>query len=145
MEKLFMSAGIIATIVLCVVGILKTPFKSFKEKHSKLYKSVFTLISIILAIGLSIVDEIYILCGSILSIDFAILICVVIAGVFFGYGGVYEGLGIKELVKKITANIKKLIEMSGHKKAVKYLNKIDDIDMAISFLEEKKHNQNSEV
>lgn len=145
MEKLFMSAGIVVAIVLCLIGIIKLPFNSFKNKHPKGYKALFTLLSFVFAIGLSILDEIYILCGELLSIDFAILISVVIAGVFSGYSGIYEGLGLKELVKKILENLKKVRELSSNKKAVKYLNKIEDVDMAIAFLEEKKHNQNSEV
>lgn len=145
MEKLFMSAGVVATIVLCIVGIVKLPFKSFKEKHPNWYRAIFTIISIVLAIGLSILDELYILCGELLSLDFAILLCVVLAGVFCGYGGVYEGLGLKELVKKIIENVKKARDMSDHKKAIKYLDKIDDIDGAIKMLEERKNNQNGEV
>ena len=145
MEKLFMSAGVVTTIVLCVIGIAKLPFNSFKKNHPQGYKTVFTVLSIFLSVGLCILDEIYILCGELLSIDFAILICVVFAGVFYGYNGLYEGLGLKKLVKKIIENVKKAIKMSSHKNAIKYLDKIDDIDMAISFLEEKKHNQKYEV
>ena len=145
MEKLFMSAGVVTAIVLCIVGIAKLPFKSFKEKHPKSYKAIFTCLSMVLAIGLSIIDEMYILCGQLLSVEFSILVCVVLTGVFCGYGGIYEGLGLKELVKKLIDNIKKARDMSSHKKAVKYLNKIEDIEEAIAFLEEKKNNQNSEV
>lgn len=144
MEKLFMSAGIVSAIVLCVVGIAKTPFVKFKEKHPKGYKAVFTILSIILSIGLSVLDELYILCGKLLSLDFAILVCAVFAGVFGGYNA-YEGLGVKALIKTIINNIKKARDMSTNKKAIKYLDKIEDVDMAIAFLEEKKHNQNSEV
>lgn len=145
MEKLFMSAGIVVAIVLCFVGIIKLPFDGFKSKHPKRYKAVFTFISIVLAVGLAVLDELYILCGKIWSLDFAILVSVVIAGVFFGYGGVYEGLGLKDLVKKILENLKKARDLSTHKKAIKYLNKIDDIDEAITILNERKNNQSSEV
>lgn len=140
MEKLFMSAGIVAAIVLLFVGIIKLPFKKFKETHAKWYKAVFTITSLFLSVGLSVVNELYILCGELLSFDFVILVCAVMAGVFCGYGGVYEGLGIKELVKRLTEKVKEALELSAHKKAVKYLNKIEDVEAAIKILEERKEN-----
>lgn len=145
MEKLFMSAGVVVAIVLCIVGIVKLPFDKFKTKHPNWFKAVFTLISIIVASGLCILDELYILNGKLLSVDFAILVCVVMAGVFGGYSGVYEGLGLKELMKKLTDNVKKAKDMASDKKVVKYLSKIEDIDKAIALLQERKNNQNSEV
>lgn len=145
MEKLFMSAGIVVAIVLCVVGILKLPFNNFKLKHPKCYKALFTLLSFVFSIALSVLDEIYILCGSVLSFDFIILVCVVLAGVFSGYSGVYEGLGLKELMKKLTENAKKAKELSKDKKVIKFIDKIEDIDKVIALLEEKKQSQNSEV
>ena len=145
MEKLFMSAGVVTAIVLLVVGILKLPFDNFKTKHPKWYKAIFTLISIILSTALSVVDEIYILCGSLFTIDFAILICVVFCGVFCGYGGVYEGLGLKELVKRLVSNLKIARDLSNDKRFKKKLNKIEDVDKAIAYLEEMKNNQNNEV
>ena len=144
MEKIFMSAGIITAIVLCVVGIAKLPFSSFKEKHPKGYKAVFTGLSLILWIGLSVLNELYILCGKLLSLDFAILICVVFASVFGGYNA-YEGLGLKGLVKTIVDKVKEARCLAKNEKAKKYLNKIDDIDEAINILIERKNNQNSEV
>lgn len=145
MEKLFMSAGIVTAIVLCIVGILKLPFNGFKKTHSKLYKAVFTSISFILSVGLSILNERFILCGEIISVDCVILISVVIAGVFCGYGGVYEGLGLKDLVKKLIENTKQARDMAKDKKVVDFLNNIDNIDEAIKILEERKNKVNTEV
>ena len=145
MENLFMSAGIVTAMVLCLVGIIKLPFKKFKDKHPKWYKAIFTLLSLLFAIGFAVLDEIFILCGTLLSLEFGILISVVLAGTFFSYGGIYEGLGLKELVKKLIENLKKAKDLSKDKKVVKLLNKIDDIDKAIALLEEKKQNQISEV
>lgn len=145
MRDLFMSAGVVTAIVLCVVGIIKLPFKNFKVKHPIGYKIIFTTISLVISIVLCVLDELYILCGQLLSVDFSILICVVLAGVFCGYSGVYEGLGLKDFVKKIIANIKKAKEISKDKKVVKYLNKIDDVEKAIAILEERKNNKISEV
>lgn len=145
MEKLFMSASIVVAIVLCIVGIVKLPFKNLKEKYRNLYKAIFTALSFVLSIVLSILNEVYILCGDVLSVDFAILISTVLAGVFSGYNGIYEGLGLKDLFKKIVENIKKARDISTHKKAIEYLSKIDNIDEAISILEERKNNQSNEV
>lgn len=144
MEKLYMSAGVVVAIVLCIIGIVKLPFKSFKKKHPIGYKAIFTACSFIIAIGLSILDELYILCGNIISIDFIILLATVLAGVFAGYSGVYEGLGLKELMKKLSENINKAKELSQDKKAIELLNKID-IDKALSIIEERKKAEKSEV
>ena len=144
MEKLFMSAGIVVTIILSLVGIIKLPFGKFKDKHSKWYKAVFTLVSVVLSVGLCVVDELYILSGDLISFEFIVLVLAVFAGVFGGYSGVYEGLGVKELVKKITENLKKAKELSKDKKVEKFLNGVDDIDKAITLLEARKNN-NSEV
>lgn len=140
MEKLFMLAGIVTAIVLCIIGILKLPFANFKEKNPKLFKAIFTIVSIVLSVGLCILGELYILCGEVLSLDCLILTITVIAGVFAGYSGVYEGLGLKDLVKKLTENVKKARELTENKKAIEYLNKIEDIDNAIKILEKRKNN-----
>lgn len=146
MEKIFMSAGIIATIVLCIVGIVKLPFIKFKETHAKAYKAIFTCVTFAVAVGLSIIDELYILCGELLTFDFAVLICAVLSSVFFGYNGIYEGLGLKELVKKLINNVKVARDLAQNKKAIEYLSKIDDVETAIKILEERKNNdKNGEI
>jgi hypothetical protein len=98
----------------------------------------------VFAIGLSVLDELFVLHGELLSVDFAILVCAVLAGVFSGYSGVYEGLGLKELMKKLTENAKKAKELSNDKKVIKFLSKVEDIDKAIAVLEQRK-NQSNEV
>lgn len=140
MEILFMSAGIVVAIVLAVVGIVKLPFGAFKEKHPNWYKAIFTVVSFILAVGLSVLNQIYILGGSLLSLDFAILICAVFGGVFGSYNA-YEGLGLKALVKKIAESIKQAKSIAHDKKVTDFLNKIDfeNIDKAIALLEERKN------
>lgn len=145
MEKLFMSASVVITILLCLVGIVKLPFKKLKEKHPNWYKAIFTLVTLVGAVGLCVLNEIYILCGELLSLEFAVLLCAVFAGLFGGYNGIYEGLGLKELVKKIVENLKEAKKLSNSKKAIKYLDKIDDIDKAIAYLEDKKFNKGNEV
>ena len=138
MENLFMSASVVITIVLCLVGIIKSFFKNFKEKYPKAYKAVFTTLAFLLSIILSIINELYILNGKLLSIDFAILICVVLAGVFGSYSGIYDVLGVKTLFSKIVENIKIAKNIASNEKAIQYLNKIEDIDGAIKILEERQ-------
>lgn len=140
-----MSASIISAIVLCIMGLVKLPFKGFKEKYPKWYKAVFTTIGIVLSVVLSILDELYILSGDIISFEFLTLTCGVFAGVFFGYNGLYEGLGAKQLVKNIISKIKDLRSVATTEKAKKFLDKIEDIDEAINILTERKNNNNSEV
>lgn len=144
MEKLFMSAGIIVAITMSVIGIVKMPFKGLKEKHPQLYRGIFAGASFVIAIVLSVIDELFILEGEIISWEFATLCCAVVAGVTGGYSA-YEGLGFKELMKKLFGKIKELLTMSKSKKVVKYLNNIEDIDEAINILVERKNNQNHEV
>ena len=110
MEKIFMSAGVIAAIVLCLVGIIKSPFGKFKKNSPKLYKAIFTILSIALSVAVTIVEEIYISFGKVLSLNFAVKLTFVIAGVFCGYGGIYEGLGVKDLIKNLIKNIGEAIK-----------------------------------
>lgn len=145
MEKLFMSAGVVSAIVCILLGIVKLPFKHFKTAHPKWYKAVFTAITFVLAVGLSVIDELYILCGGLLTVDFAILVCVVLSGVFGGYNGVYEGLGVKELVKKLVDKLKVARDLAQDKKAAKYLARLEDVDTAIKLLEKLKDNEKTEV
>lgn len=143
-----MSAGIVVTIVLCLIGLLKLPFGSFKEKHPQWYKSIFTLISAIIGLGLCVLDELYILSGDLISFEFITLVLAVMAGIFGGYNGVYEGLGVKELIKKLKENLNSAKKIAEGKKAEKYLDKyiknVGDFEKAIQLIEERK-NKNIEV
>lgn len=114
------------------------PFNDFKNTHPKIYKAIFTIFTFILSVALSILDELFILCGQLVSLDFAILIVAVISGVFGCYNGIYEGLGLKELVNKLVDNIKKARDTTTDKKVYDFLNNIEDIDKAIRILEERK-------
>ena len=138
METIYMNAGLIATIVLCIVGLLKLPFKTFKAKHPIGYKAVFTSLSIVLCIGLAVLDEIFIIGGELLSFNFIALVCAVFAGVSTSYIS-YEGLGVKDLVKKINTSIKTAKVQANDKKVVEFLNNIEDIDKAIKILIERKN------
>lgn len=129
MEKIFMSAGIITAIVMCLVGIIKSPFGKFKASRPKIYKAVFTVLSIVLSAVVCIIDELYISFGKLLSWDFAVKVSCVVAGVFCGYGGIYEGLGVKELCKNLVGNINKAIENAKqNKEAAKEAEKTEEIN-----------------
>lgn len=117
--RIFMSAGIMVTIILAVIGLLKLPFKKFKEKHPKGYKAVFTIATVVLSIGLCVIDQLFIEKGEIVSFDFATLLSATIAGVFGTYNGIYEGLSVKELFKKLAENLKRWIATAKQKNAQK--------------------------
>ena len=104
MKEVFMCASIITAIILCFVGIIKLPFKSFKEKHPNWYKVTFYLVSAVLSIVAPIISQLYILNGSLASTEFAVLLVTTIAGVF-GLYSTYEGTKLKDLVKIIIDKI----------------------------------------
>lgn len=122
MEFTFMIAGIITSIVLAFVGIVKTPLLKYKSK--KWFKPILTLISLIVMVGASVVGQIYIIEKPLLSLDFAILVTMVFAGVSFGYNGIYEGFKIKDLVKKLFENLKNAKNASPESKFAKAYDKI---------------------
>lgn len=122
MKEVFMSASIIAAIILCFVGILKLPFKSFKEKHPKWYRAVFCIISLVLSVGLPIICQLYVLNGALYSLDFLILTITTIAGVFGLYTS-YEGLGLKQLVKIIVSKVAELLNKHSDSKLAKIVKK----------------------
>ena len=117
-----MDAGILAAIVLCIVGIVKLPFKTFKTNHPLAYRITFCAISLVLIVGGSIICQLFIIGGSLASVDFAVLLLTAIAGVFGLYGS-YEGLGLKELAKKLVAQISALFDRHQDSKLEKMLKK----------------------
>lgn len=123
MKEVFMCAGIITAIILCFVGIIKLPFKSFKEKHPKWYRATFYLLSLVLAVVAPIITQLYILNGQLISLDFAILIITTVAGVFGLYTS-YEGLGLKELVKIIVQKISQLFNNYSDSKLAKVVGAV---------------------
>lgn len=123
MKEAFMCASIITAIILCVVGIVKLPFKRFKENHPKWYRAVFCLLSLILAVSCPIVAQLFILNGSLKSTEFAVLVITTIAGVFGLYTS-YEGLGFKTLVKKIVGKFAELFNNFSDSKLAKIVGKV---------------------
>lgn len=123
MKEAIMCASIITSIILCFVGIIKLPFKSFKEKHPNWYTVTFYLISAVLSIVSPIICELYILNGSLASPQFVILLIATIAGVFGLYGS-YEGTKLKELVKIIIDKIAKLLNTFSDAKIKKMIGSV---------------------
>lgn len=123
MKEILMSAGTIVSIVLCLVGIIKTPFKTFKAKHPTAYKVVFYLLSLILSVGLPILTALLIIEMPLLSWDFGILEIGTIAGVFFGYT-TYESVGLKKGLGILCTKIKDLFDKYSDKKLPKTIEKL---------------------
>jgi hypothetical protein len=123
MEKVFMCASIITAIILCFVGIVKLPFKTFKEKHPKCYRAFFCALSLVLAVAGPIVAQLFILNGSLACLDFAVLVITTVAGVFGLYTS-YEGLGLKTLVQKIVSKFAELMNSYSDSKLAKMVGKV---------------------
>lgn len=117
-----MDAGILAAIILCIVGIIKLPFKTFKTNHPTAYKITFCAVSLVLIVGGSIICQLFIIGGALASVEYAVLLLTTIAGVFGLYGS-YEGLGLKELAKKLVAQIDALLDRHQGSKLEKVIEK----------------------
>lgn len=152
MEAILMNAGIMTTIILSLVGILKLPFGKFKEKHPKWYKATFTALSIVLTIGACLINQAFILSLPILTTSFAVMLLSTFAGVFGLYHS-YEGLGLKELMKRLVNAIQAAIAKAKENKAnatdakisknIKSLEKDIDkvgIDLALEIIKVKQSN-----
>lgn len=120
MKEVFMCASIITAIILCFVGIIKLPFKSFKEKHPNWYTVTFYLVSAVLSIVAPIISQLYILNGVLASTEFAVLLVTTIAGVF-GLYSTYEGTKLKDLVKIIIDKIATLLNTFSDAKVKKMI------------------------
>lgn len=123
MKEVFMCASIITAIILCFVGIIKLPFKSFKEKHPNWYTVTFYLVSAVLSIVAPIISQLYILNGVLASAEFAVLLITTIAGVF-GLYSTYEGTKSKKLVKIIIDKIATLLNTFSDAKIKKMIGEV---------------------
>lgn len=136
MEAILMSAGIITAIILSVVGLIKLPFNNFKKKYPKAFKATFTLLSIVITFGACLINQAFILEQPLFNTNFVIMLLSTYAGVFGLYLS-YEGLGAKELVKRLLTSIKSLKANAPESKFAKCVDKIG-VDKAFSLLAEKK-------
>lgn len=104
MGEIFVSAGILTAIILCVVGIVKSFFGKFKNKHPKWFKTIFTLLSIVLTFGACLINQAFILNQPLFNVEFWGMLATTYGGVF-GLYHTYEGVHAKELVKRLFANV----------------------------------------
>ncbi len=122
-----MDAGIISSIVLAFIGLIKLPFGKFKANHPKFYRFTFFMLSIIVSATLTVLAELYVVCGSVWSQEFVILAISTVAFVFGGYS-TYENTAIKSLLKKLFSSLKELgkkhSDSSAVKKVEKFINKV---------------------
>ena len=123
MEVALMDAGIISGIVLTLVGILKLPFNKFKTNHPKSYRFTFYFLSLVLSVSLSVLAQLYVVCGTVMSTEFLMMTISTIAFVFGGYS-TYENTALKNLVKKLVSSLKTLGDKHGESKAVKNVKKL---------------------
>ena len=124
MEKIFMASGILAGIVIVIVGLFKLTIKKYKDKGW--YKPLLTGITLVLTIAVCLLCEEFILELPIISWSFLILLFATIAEVFVSYNGIYEGFGIKEGINKLITYWKELKTLSPEAKAVKAVEKVED-------------------
>ena len=137
MGDIIMSASIITAIILCFVGIIKLPFKTFKTNHPTAYKIVFYSLSLILAIVIPILCGLYMIDLSLKSLEFYVLIITTVAGVF-GLYSTYEGIGLKQLVQIIVEKIKQLCNKYSDSKLTKIIQ-----DVGMDKLNELAQNLNT--
>lgn len=137
MEAIFMSAGIMTAIILSVVGLIKLPFEGFKKKHPKGYKATFTILSIVLTFGACLINQAFVLQSKVLfNTNFVIMLLSTYAGVFGLYLS-YEGLGAKELVKRLLNAIKNLRASAPESKLSKMIDKVG-IEVALNIINAKQ-------
>ena len=122
-REILVSASCLTAIILAIVGVAKMPFKRLKEKHKGWYRAIFFVLSLALVIGCSIITELYIVGGVLLSVEFACLILGTAFGVFGGYAA-YENLPIKTLVHKGATAFMRLMNKYSDSKVEKFIGKV---------------------
>lgn len=123
MREIIVNASCLASVVLTLVGLLKLPFKTFKEKHPKWYKATFFLLSLILVVGGSVIVELYIFEESLLTWTYVSLLISTGFIVFGGYSA-YECTGLKDGLKKFFSLIASLLSRYSDKKIAKMIGKV---------------------
>ena len=137
MEAILVSAGIMTTIILSLVGLIKLPFNSFKVKHPKAYKATFTVLSIALTFGTCLINQAFVLNSKVLfDTNFVITLLSTYAGVFGLYLS-YEGLGAKDLFKRLLNALKNIKSKAPESKLSKYIDKVG-IDAALNIINAKQ-------
>lgn len=104
MKEIIMNASIIAAIIVVGIGLIKSPLIKYKEKAW--YKPLLTIITIVLTLGLCVLDQLYILKDGLLTWNFVILIAITFGEIYSTYHLVYEGIiknPLHNLIDKIKA------------------------------------------
>lgn len=148
MEQIIMNASIISAIILAFVGIVKLPFKKFKEKHPNWFKAVFCLLSTILSVIGAIITQLYIIGGELVSINSFVLVLMTLGTVTFSYN-MYEGIGLKILLKVVVSKLKELFSTYSESKLVKIIGtvgieKLNELDARIKEEQAKINVANTE-
>ena len=123
MKEVIMVGTIVSLIILCFIGIIKLFFKTFKEKHPNGFKVTFYLLSVILSVACAIITQLFILCESLVSVNFAVLQITTFAGVFGLYSS-YEGTKLKALVQIIVNKVATLLNKYSDSKLAKLVGKV---------------------
>ena len=118
-----MNASWLASVVLTLVGLLKLPFKTFKEKHPKWYRATFFLLSLILVVGGSVIVELYIFEEALLTWTYVSLLISTGFIVFGGYSA-YECTGLKNGLNKLFSLIASWLSRYSDKKIAKMIGKV---------------------
>lgn len=125
MEAILKTSAVVSSIIIILVGLIKLPIAKFKTK--KWYRPLLTLITLALVIGGSILCEVYILEAPIFAWNTLVLVFAVATEVFVTYNGIYEGLNIKDAIHNLIAKYKDLKALSPEAKAIKKLEKVEDV------------------
>ena len=136
MEAILMNAGVMTAIILSVIGLVKLPFEKFKTKYPKGYKATFTGLSIVLTLAICLVNQAFVLAQPLFNTNFVMMLLSTYAGVFGLYHS-YEGLGLKELVKKLLNAIKNIKASAPESKLSKYIDKVG-IEVALNIINAKQ-------
>ena len=105
--ELIMYSTILASIILCVVGLVKLPFKQYKGKA--IYKALLTLLTIGFTIGACFICEAFIIGESVWSIGCLYLVLLTFGEVMLSYNGIYEGFGLKSICQDLFKNLGKIL------------------------------------
>lgn len=123
LEGIAVGSSCLSAIILTIVGFSKMPFKKLKENHKGWYRSIFFVLSLALIASGSIITELYILNGALLSVEFACLILGTAFGVFGGYAA-YENLPFKQLMNKGFTAFGKILNNYSDSKVAKMIGKV---------------------
>ena len=129
--ELIMYSSILASIILCLVGLIKLPLKAFKGKP--FYKAGLTLLTIVLTIGACVICELFIIGESVWSVGMLYLLLITFGEVMLSYNGIYEGFGLKSVCQDLFTSLGKLFIKSPESKLAKSAEKYG-LDKAIEHL-----------